>query len=167
MALEAFQAVNLGSTRVKFLLWSLLGLALAYGLGWAVYANQPMPSDPMAREMVQRSVGMLCVAVMMVAFLLTLRWQILRTAVLALALQSLAQLFCALVLVLYDNPLVHSAVLSTLSVLFCILFIYQSNIPLYIKDRTFADAAIEGGVALAFLMMTGVMLFHALGDLLP
>jgi hypothetical protein len=162
MGLDAFAKTNLKSRKVRLFFTLLAFLAGGYVLGIIAYLTRMVPDGSMAPEMLQTSLRLLAVGFMLVLFLITLRWQILRTATLGLCLLSLAFLYCAVVLLLFPDPRFHIAGLLTLNLLFFVLFVTQSNLLIYLRDKTYADASLEALLAAAFIVVIGLMIARAL-----
>jgi len=162
MYLAAFDKLNLRSKKIRLFFLLLVFMAIGYGLGIVVYLARQGPPPEEAMKMARFSSYLLTFAIMLVLFLITLRWQIFRTVVLALSLLALASLYCALVLLLSESAFVHAAGLMGLGVLFVILFLSQSNLGIYLRDRSYVDASLEGMLALGFMAVVALMIASAL-----
>jgi len=161
MDLAAFDKLNLKSKKVRLSIGLLAFVTVGYVLGIVIYlARQGAPAEAM--KMARLSSYFFIFAIMLSVFLVTLRWQILRTVILGLSLLALASLYCALVLLLFESPIVHAAGLVGLNVLFVVLFLSQSNLRIYLLDRSYVDASLEGMLALCFMAVVVFMIASAL-----
>jgi hypothetical protein len=163
MALSAFDQTNFRSKKIRLFFLLLAFLSAGYAAGFGIYLTRTIPESSMAKEMFQYSLGFFTAAVLLVLFLLTLRWQILRTAILALSLLSLAFLYCSVFLLLSDNRFAHAVGLLLLGALFVILFVTQSNLLIYWRDKSYGDVCAEGLLGLGFVTFIGFMIARALG----
>lgn len=183
--LASFDKTNLKSKKVKQFRDILIVLAIIYLIGFVCFIvlsliseNNPVTWERFtnllngmsyefslmkAIPLFQTSIIFLILTAFMVAiFRMVVPWQILRTLVLATGLLSLAYLFCAVLLLIIQSSLAHVIILSLLGIAFIYGFIHQSNILIYLKDRTFGDVLIEGFVAIGFIAFIGRMLIMAL-----
>jgi hypothetical protein len=155
MSLSSFERTNLKSNKVRTFVQIILGLALVYLCGfityWVLSALNISYAMGKASPLLRQSVTFLVISIIFGIIFGMLRWQILRVGLLATALLSLAYLGCAILLLVVDNSLAHIVLLLMLAVLFLFIFIYQSNILIYWRDRTYPDLMLEGLVAVIFL----------------
>jgi hypothetical protein len=163
VSLGAFDQTNLKSNKVRLFILLIIFIAVGYVLGLIIYLTQQVPKGSMAPEMLRKSVIFVVTAIMLLLFLLTLRWQVLRTAILGLSLLGLAFLYCAIVLLVFESRLAHAAGLLVLAVLFSILFLTQSNLRIYLRDKTYGDVWLEGTMAVGFIAVIVLMIAKALG----
>ncbi len=160
MRLSAFEKTNLKSRKVRSFFILLLYLVVVYIIGFVIY--YVIGTSDMAGQMFNDSLIFLVISILLIVFLWLLRWQILRTGILALTLLSLAHLFCAIFLLMNLSPIAHAVGLIGISILFLAAFIGQSNLRIYLLDRTYMDAFIEFLVAFGFILFIGRMLITTL-----
>ncbi len=163
MILSSFEPTNLRSKKVRIFFLVLAFVAAGYALGFALYWFRPAEDGSKPAQLFEESAVLFAAAILLVLFLLTLRWQILRTVILAIALSGLASLYCADVLMLFDSGLGHAIGLVVVGVLFVLLFITQSNLLIYWRDRTWGDVLLEGVIAAAFTAKIAQMTLGAFG----
>jgi hypothetical protein len=162
MTVVSFERMHMKSRRVREFFVLLVALVLGYGVGLILYLGHPARSDSMAAAHFAMSWKLGLTALMLAVFMTLLEWHILRTLILAFCLLALAYLFCAVVVLQFDSRLAHVAGLGGLAILFAALFITRSNLLIYVRDRTYIDAAIETVVAAAFLLGIGTMIIATL-----
>ena len=169
MMLSSFEKTNLKSRKVRSFFIMLASLVVIYLIGFIIYKTikmegfiERMSSRDTAGMLFSSSWRFLVVSLILLVSFLQLRWQILRTAVLALILLSIAHLACAVLLVVLSGKLVHAIALIVISILFITTFLVNSNLRIYLFDRTYTDAFFEFIIALAFISFIARMLLMAL-----
>ncbi len=162
MSVVSFDRMNMSSQRVREFLVLLAALVVGYSVGVILYLAHTSTSDSVAMSHFATSWKLALVAAMLTLFMALLEWHILRTLILAFGLLALAYLACAIVVLQFDSRLAHIAGLAALAILFAALFVTRSNLLIYLRDRTYADAAIETAVAVAFLAGIGNMIVATL-----
>lgn len=170
MIISSFEKTNMASKTVRtfFIRLGVLAIiyaliALFYFLGAAEVFTGFMGGDMAAAESLLRaSLVFFGVTVIFVFAFWELQWQILRTVVLATSLLSLVYLLCALLMLLWPASELHLLVLLIIGLLFLAMFVSQSNIWIYLRDRTYVDALIELFIALVFMAFIVRMIVMAL-----
>jgi hypothetical protein len=184
MSLSSFEKTNLRSKKVRTFHQLLLILFGVYVCGGGAFVllrivgeSFPQTWDAIvtwvygmrfefsldkAGPLFGNSIMFLVISLLLVLAFWVLRLQILRVLLLAFALLGLAYLFCAVFLLVIPIWWIHVAMLLLLAILFVFMFISQSNIQIYLRDRTYPDAILESLVALFFLFFIVRMLMMAL-----
>jgi hypothetical protein len=170
MVITSFDKTNMDSKKVRafksrlsYLLIAYIAVAIFFQLGVTEMIISFMESDlPVAQSLFRVSLVFLVITAIFYVTFLELKWQILRTVILATSWLSIAYLGCAILMLIWPVSSIHLIILSFIGILFLAIFLFESNIRIYWRDRTYGDVMIEAIIAIIFLVSIGRMIAMAL-----